>query len=352
MTDNELLQDKSIEHQVDLIQYANGVVRKEIGAVNDDDEAMLAALLAMLIALPPGADVATVDQRLFPVLRLNADAYQASEARLRGDLRDMTEYEAQFQENLLRTVADNPDEVEGVNVQFTFADLVAAPFMGVLLGEAMGGLAAARALAIRGAVRAGVLAGQTADEIMRAIRGTRAAGYSDGILSAARSHLETTIRTVLAHAASFTREAVFARNKRLVPRVMWISVLDGRTSQACRARSNKLYRADTHAPIGHAFPWGGGPGALHFNCRSSSTPLLPGAAPDRAPSYNEWLARQPAAVQDRVLGPNRGKMYRQGSFDLDEFTNDKGRLLTLAQLREKDAEALAKAGVPLRYWSP
>ena len=46
-----------------------------------------------------------------------------------------------------------------------------------------------------------------------------------------------------------------------------------------------------------------------------------------------------------MLGPTRGKLFREGGLSMDKFYNDKGRYLDLDELRERDARAFEKAGI-------
>ncbi|WVM87989.1 hypothetical protein UMZ34_16725 [Halopseudomonas pachastrellae] len=62
-------------------------------------------------------------------------------------------------------------------------------------------------------------------------------------------------------------------------------------------------------------------------------------------SYGDWLKTQSAERQDEVLGPTRGKLFREGGLTLDRFYNDRGLYLDLDQLRERDARAFEKAGI-------
>ena len=62
-------------------------------------------------------------------------------------------------------------------------------------------------------------------------------------------------------------------------------------------------------------------------------------------NYGKWLTEQSAARQDEILGPNRGKLLRDGGLAPDQFYNDKGKFLTLDQLRARDAASFAKAGL-------
>jgi hypothetical protein len=70
---------------------------------------------------------------------------------------------------------------------------------------------------------------------------------------------------------------------------------------------------------------------------------MDGQVPD-AETYQTWLKKKPAAFQDDVLGPTRGKLFREG-LPLDRFVDETGKEYTLAQLRSKDASLFKKAGI-------
>jgi hypothetical protein len=67
-------------------------------------------------------------------------------------------------------------------------------------------------------------------------------------------------------------------------------------------------------------------------------------------TYGEWLKNQSTARQDEILGPERGALFRQGKLPLDRFANDRGKWLSLDELRERDAKAFERAGLdnPMR----
>ena len=124
----------------------------------------------------------------------------------------------------------------------------------------------------------------------------------------------------------------------------------------CRIRDGKRYTED-HKPIGHKLPWGAGPGRLHWQCRSTSLPLLEGqerlfgaraskdGPVDANLSYGDWLKKQPAEVQDDVLGASRGKLFRDGGLKIEAFANERGRELTLDELRARVPSAFTRAGL-------
>lgn len=333
MTINESLVDASIDHQIDLQHYANGVVREEVGALNSEDAALFALLLAALLALPAGASPAQVDAAIGPVLLLNERIYGDVGRDVAAQMETLAREEADYQQRLLTKAQEA--KPQPIDTNATIADMLAVPIIGLTIAETMRGLAASRAEAIRRAAQAGFVNRQTPDEIVRSLRGTRSAGFTDGIFNKARVHLETTVRTALGHAVSYVTAAFRALNTDIVKAVVWLSVLDSATSSWCIARAGKRYTADNaHRPIGHPYDWGAGPGRYHYNCRSTSAPLLAGEIPN-ASTYADWLSRQSAARQDEVLGPTRGAMYRRGQVSVEGFLNNRGRLLTLDQLRAR-----------------
>lgn len=62
-------------------------------------------------------------------------------------------------------------------------------------------------------------------------------------------------------------------------------------------------------------------------------------------TYGQWLAKQSAARQDDILGAGRGKLLRDGGIPMDQMYSPRGDLLTLDQLRARDASAFRRAGL-------
>lgn len=371
-TANDDLADRAIHHAVDLTHYSNGVVARIIATLNRADASLFAELIAALERLP--VDSFTVDrleQMLFGVRSLNRVAFETIARELTDDLRDLTVYEAEFQYGAMRAAV--PAQIVAqvgiapVAAEQVYAAALARPFQGVLLRGVLADLEAGRAKQVRETIANGYVSNETTDQIVRKLRGTRALRYEDGIFNRSRREVEAVVRTAVSHTAAFTRERFYEANAKVVKAVQWLSTLDSRTSPMCRIRDGLRYTLDAHKPVGHTIPWGAGPGALHWNCRSTSTPVLKswkelGAAVDVeefSPStrasmdgqvpedmtYAQWLKKQSASRQDEILGPTRGALLRRGGLDLEGFYNNRGVFLTLAQLRERDAAAFAKAGM-------
>jgi len=120
-------------------------------------------------------------------------------------------------------------------------------------------------------IRQGMLRGDSLSDLTRAVRGTRENGFTDGIMQVPTYQAEALIHSSISTVAQETRLATFRANSDVVKSVMWLSVLDGRTTiEYCIPRSRKLYTLDGQ-PIGHSLPWDGGPGRIHWRAICSGT---------------------------------------------------------------------------------
>lgn len=124
-------------------------------------------------------------------------------------------------------------------------------------------------------MRQGMLAGETIDQMVRRIRGTAARGFKDGIMQSARREAAALVRTSVQAVSNASYQAMFSANDDIVKAQQWLSTLDSRVTVYCITRSGKLYSLDNPPrPIGHNIPWNGGPGRIHWSCRSVSLPIL------------------------------------------------------------------------------
>lgn len=368
---NEQLRDADIGHQVDLHQYANGVVQKMLALLNRVDSDLFAQLSAALERLPAESfTVERLEQLLASVRALNAQAYATVADELGAELRGLANYEAGYQYSLFRTAIPAQVvlqlDIATVAMEQVYAAAMARPFQGRLMKEWASTIEAGRMARIRDAVRIGYVENQPISEIVKRVRGTKAKGYSDGIIEIDRRHAEAVVRTAISHTAAFTRDRFLKANNDLIKAVVWTSTLDSRTSEGCRLRDGLKYTPDEHKPVGHKVPWLAGPGQLHWNCRSTSVPVtkswaelggvdigefnpatrasMDGQVPAET-TYADWLKKQSAGRQDEILGPTRGKLLREGGLTLDRFYNEKGKHLTLDELRKRDSAAFEAAGL-------
>lgn len=366
---NEQLRDAAIAHAIDLSRYSNGAVRRIIALLNRTDADLFGQLGAALASMSPEAfTVEWLEQMLVSVRRLNLSAYQLIERELTTELQALAAYEAQYQYSLFRETLPlqvvNLVGVATVSAETAYAAAMARPFQGVLLREWAQRAGEARMVRIRDAIRIGFTSGETVDQMVRRLRGTRAAGYADGLIEIDRRNAAAVVRTAVQHTAATVRDRFMDANADLIKAIEWVSTLDSRTTPECMLRDGQRYTVD-HKPIGHKLPWGAGPGRFHWQCRSTSVVItkswrelgiamddmdpgtrasMDGQVPEQT-TYADWIKGQSAERQDDILGPVRGKLLREGGLTLDRFADDRGRWLTLDQLRERDAAAFKRAGV-------
>ena len=368
MTVNEWLASEAVRHAIALRFYSTGVVHRLVAVLNRADARLFADLTQALERMGPESfTVERLDALLLGVRSINAAAYRALESGMLDELKEFAAYESAYQAQALRVAVPPAVAVSGVSVDAVFAAAYARPFQGVLLREVWKDMGNKRMQLVRRTIAQGFVEGRPVAEIVRELRGTRAKGYTDGLVNRSRHEVEAIVRTAIGHYSGYVSSKIEEANIDLIKAVKWLSTLDGRTSEICRIRDGKLYDPVTHKPQGHKLPWLGGPGAAHFGCRSKATFVTKSwrelgskvdvkdfSPTERASmngqvsadlTYYEWLKGQPAGVQDEVLGPQRGKLLRDGKLSIDRFHDDKGRWLTLDQLRKADEAAFKRAGL-------
>lgn len=189
---------------------------------------------------------------------------------------------------------------------------------------------------IRAALVVGAAQRESPGAIARRIVGTSRARGTDGVTQQTRHGLATLTLTGIVALSDGARELFYKLNSEFFgAKDLWVSVLDHRTTPICRSLSGKIFRVGTgpHPP-------------LHFRCRSIRQPLILGGGPMPKENYQQWLSRQPAKFQDEVLGPTRGKLFRQGGLTVDHFADRRGwDNIPLRELAQKERDAFIAAGL-------
>jgi SPP1 gp7 family putative phage head morphogenesis protein len=257
------------------------------------------------------------------------EGYGEAKKQLRSDMIDLAKYEAEYQAGLFSSVGAMQLPV----VETLAAVVTERPLQGFLLKEWSSQLEENAYHRIEQAIRIGFVEGESVPNIAKRIRGTAALKYRDGVLDISRRGAESLVRTAVTHVAVAAKEEFYAANPDVFDDVYWSSVLDRRTSPICRARDGKV------------FPLRSGPRPpAHLKCRSTIIAILRGEAPPEE-TYQTWLQRQPVAVQDDILGPSRGRLFRQGGVTLDRFVDQSGREYTLDELRRRESASFEQIAV-------
>jgi SPP1 gp7 family putative phage head morphogenesis protein len=372
MTAETELIDAAARHQVHLLRYGSGIVGRILKLLESVDGRLVEQIAAKLAKLrandrgevtQPNWTTKRLQALLEDIQALTTLSSQTLSGALEAELLAFVEYEAAFQADLIPKTFDVQLELVMPAPQQLYAAVIAKPLMGKHLRDILRELNGQVRVQIMQALREGYVLGETIDQISRRVD-TDALGWK-------RRHVEGLVRTATNHTATVAREKLYAENSSLFSGIRWVSTLDHRTTEVCRARDGQVYPVDS----------GPRPPA-HFNCRSTTAPVVKswrdlGIDEDEAPegdrpavvpkdlkaggrrrtrdldvsqvsaseTYNTWLRRQPRAFVDDVLGKKKARLYMEGKLTLDRFVDHSGKSYTLAELRRREGAAFSRAGL-------
>ena len=358
---NDEIQDRTIRHMIFLERYKAGEVRRIREVLNSD-------------ILPELRE--KIERRLDKIIERGSDLGEATTARLKELEREITKLTNKMSETVKNVVvtdltdltSDELDwQVKTIKQSLGFElDLVvpaarsvariakATSFAGLTLDDWFVTLSRSTQKNIMIAVNRGIVEGETTEQIIRRIRGTKALKYTDGVFETTRRQAETIGRTTINHVTNQARTELFKENADIVEGLKWISTLDSRTSLTCASLDGKIFPIDE----GQRPP-------AHPNCRSTMTAVLKDAEsiglkkiPEgkrasidgqvpASVTYGEWLRGQPASVQKEVLGKTRLKLFNEGKLDISRFTGADLQPLNLEQLRALEKNSFKRAGLDL-----
>lgn len=341
---NDQLYDATIEHAIDVQRYSAHVAAKIDALLTAAQKDLIRQLADRLNTGDLDSwTLARLDALLASLADIQGKSYTAMSEELAKELAGFAAVETAWQLGTLAAVTDGVLEFNRIAPSQLYAGAMARPFQGRLLKEWMQNLEEQAAQRVRQTVRLGWTEGQTVNQIV---------GFVREAIEIDRRNAEAIVRTAIRHTGDYAARKLYEANDDIIAGERWTATLDGRTSPVCRARDGKM------------FPLGGKirPPA-HFNCRSTMVPVLkhwqemgydvpPGATraslDGQVPAdltYQDWLKKKPASYQDDILGPTRGKLFRDGGLSLDRFVDRNGAQLTLEQLRGKYAAAFERSGL-------
>ena len=340
--------DETVKHSVYLERYKRGVVRDIIKLLNETEADVSTSVLRSELQNMSPRQL----QKLYRVIRRKIDdGYTRIFRVLQKEIDELAVYEGQWQMDLFDNTVPIKLNFESASEEQLIAAVMARPFSGKVLKEWWRDVPEATFTQVKQVIRQGYVDGETTDQIIRAIRGTRT---TKGVMDKSRRSVEAVVRTSLAHTANTARKVVYERNKRVIKGYEWVATLDSRTSAICRARDGKIYEKDK-GPMPPA----------HANCRSTTIPVIKslkelgidvdeGITRETRASmngqvsaelnYDQWLRKQPVAFQNEVLGRKKGQLFRAG-ITMERFIDRQGNELTLDQLKQRESAAWAKAGL-------
>lgn len=203
-------------------------------------------------------------------------------------------------------------------------------------------------------------AGQTVQETVSQIVGTRKAKYKDGMIDKSRRDAEMVVRTATNHVTTQAKRRLFEDNSDIVYGYRIVATIDTRTSNICKYWDGKVIKYTARVQPLPPF---------HPNCRTTTVPEIYGdklsdSAATRAVNfkargdvkagtvgqvsaqqdYFDVLKRQSAGQQNLALGEARAKIFRNAGLTKEEFrqalADNMGRPLTLTEMAQQNKKIL------------
>lgn len=343
-----MLAELYTEHGIDLLRLAAGE--------SDDVAAMLDVLIPELERILRRLDLTAaakrdIDAALKEARALFATQYGAVADSMLTRLQDLARIEGQFAvESLGKVIGRRLKAVSENRLSRAVANMV---IQGAPSADWWSRQGAAAAFRFSQLVRAGFASGQTTDEIVRQVVGSK--GQDPGILAVSKREARALVHTSIQTVANQSRMEVFQANSGdngPVRGYRQISTLDSHTTVICMAYDMKTWDLEYH-PVGHNLPYNTGC-PRHFGCRSVIVPWLKtyrelgldideiestrasmdGQVSDRL-DFGEWLKGKSQAFQDEKLGPGRADLWRRGVITLSDLLDLRGNPLTLEQLKAR-----------------
>lgn len=284
------------------------------------------------------------------ILAILDDTKAALTGELDTALQDFAENEADNEiailegESDLNLITPSKDELDAVATDVAFQGRYLETWVDDLM---QGDLSRTQA-----AIVAGMQRGDTAFTI--------AAALDFVAFSATANLLANLVRTVWNGVTNWVRLLIMQANGDVIERVQWHATLDEVTCPICAELDGQIFATDEIDPP-----------PAHPSCRCFLVAVFANAdrmarstrhgkkfkrmlsahrsrftgKPPQKLRYATWLRAQPVAVQNEALGPNRAKLFRLGKLSISRFVSNKRHILTLDELRKRDAAAFRRAGL-------
>jgi hypothetical protein len=214
-------------------------------------------------------------------------------------------------------------------------------------------------------MRLGIGQGETLNQLIQRVRGTREGGFTDGIMYSSTRDAEALVRTSVQTVMNDTRMAVYKQNSDVLQGVQWLSALDFRVCIMCRLGDGGVWDLEGNPlnDIARKFAFRIPP--IHFRDRCILSPALrsweelaqqyggntdigkqldsmsvstrasiDGQVPDTV-NFSDWITQKnktdPAAVEE-MMGSGRYQLWQSGKISLGSFLDDRGNPLPISKL--------------------
>lgn len=243
---NEQILEEQVRHSIGLQRLAGGTVKDILALLAKVDTDIVAKMREYEIEGRSEAARRRLQRMLEAVREIIQEGHSELYPRLRDDMFELAKYEAEYQQNLLSSTVPVAIDVIKPSVEQLTAIVTQRPMQGLLLKDWAAGLESDKLKRVEQAINIGFAEGETIDDMVRRVRGTRAKQFRDGVLDISRRNAEAVVRTAVAHTAQSARDDLFAANADLIKAVAWNSTIDNRT---CVVAGTMVMTPDGETPI-------------------------------------------------------------------------------------------------------
>lgn len=349
---NDRIVDLFMERAIDLVRLEAGTKRKVRALLNQLEK----DIVGKIARIDPTAPARLVYQRqrmerLLKEVRASVRAsYRTTSTLMAREIREIVDIEATWTGRAINAVL-NAEFIDGGLSRQMLDTLVSDVLIqGAPTKDWWSRQAAGLSDRFADEMRRGIALGEPNSKLIQRVRDP-----DSGLMSVANRSASRLVRSSVQTAANTAREAMYDENTDLISALQWHSTLDTRTSTWCIVRDGLNYAPGTHKPMGHDVPWLDGPGRIHWQCRSTSVPVLKtwqelGIDEDEVPettrasidgqvpastNFEGWLKKQSKERQDTVLGDGKADLWRRGKINFRDLLDQDGRPLTTEELRAK-----------------
>ncbi len=339
-TVNQQILDDAIRHAVYLEQFKAGQVRDLIKLFNKEIEP---DMLKQIDSRLEGSLSRKRQEEVIVACNEICDAgYAKINRKLSGSLKDFSVTEAAWVTSALQKAVPLNIDFRTPSLSVLENLVTTSPINGQMMDSLLKTLSDSTKNKIAQQIRIGIVEGESVDAIVRRIGGTRANGYNDGVFAASRRSLKAIVRTSVSGVSNNVRDKLYAENDDVIKGVMYVATLDTRTTVTCAALD------------GQEFKIGEGPRPpMHINCRSTTVSVLKswkelGIDLEEAPestrasmngqvpakqNFGEWLKGRSVGEQEKILGVNKAKLFREGYVSSQELINQDYQPISLEKLK-------------------
>lgn len=350
-TVNQILADRAIRHSVYMIRLAGGEVNELKALLPKLRRAVVQAITPLLADLDPDVPLRAGNEMLIEEVTHRASRevstfLQEYENEMHTRTGKMALSEAEFEQRLLTRTIPIQTNFALPSDQLLRSILDTEPLSGRTMRDWFSELTTQTRLQVGEQIREGMLEGESIDKMLRRVRGTREAGFRDGIIGRTGGHAQSIVRSAVMRVSNHARALTHQANSEVIKGYQVLLTLDSRTCEECVSIEAQNPFPPTEYP---------GP-PFHIGCRCVVVAVIKswqelGIDLDEAPpgtrasmdgqvaetmDYPQWFARQSKETQLDILGPSRFELFEKGA-PVTSFA-ERGQIYTLDELRAREAD--------------